>query len=117
MLALRYWIGSQAKIMERAIKGAWFLIVALCLFMTVGTAVDRVVSNAYSSEEVSLETVEDETAEKLHQRRRTNKAVKPSNGPSYSLPRRPVNVVAVLNKVSHRTERCRMNGFGGYLRN
>jgi len=43
--------------MERLTKNVWFAIVAVCLILTVGTAVIRIASNSKWAEEVSLETV------------------------------------------------------------
>ena len=104
--------------MKSVINSVWFLIVALCLILTVGSAVNRISSSANATEEISFETAEDEAPEKLHQRRRKNakRSTRPDH-PAFTAHRPIVNFVAALNRISFSTERCRMNGFGGYLRN
>jgi hypothetical protein len=103
--------------MNSVTNSLWLLLVALCLFLTVGSAVNRITSSASSTEEVSVETAEDETSEKLHQRRRkiVNRATPPSR-PQFAARHKVAGVVAAVSSIRHRQERCQMNGFGGNLR-
>jgi len=103
--------------MDSLIKNARYLIVALCLLTTVGSAVNLVTSYSGSTEEISLKTEFGEASEKLHQRRKTEKATPHPKRLLFNSPRYQTILVPAFTSFSHPTERCRLNGFGGYLRN
>lgn len=104
--------------MASLFKIPWFLTLALCLALSAGPVVNCVSTRSAQAEEISLETAEDETAQQLQQGRRPNESTLAGiRVPLSSFRRDTKNAVAAANNFSYPTERCRMNGFGGYLRN